>query len=64
MALFKIFRGLAENLPEATHDGYAYLTTDEGKFYIDSGNKRILINPDVTAGTIPFDANNTVAGIL
>lgn len=64
MALFKIFRGLAENLPEATHDGYAYLTTDEGKFYIDSGNKRILINPDITAQTIPYDNNNSVAAIL
>lgn len=64
MALFKIFRGLAENLPEATHDGYAYLTTDEGKFYIDSGDKRILINPNVTADMIPFDTDNTVAGIL
>ena len=64
MALFKVFRGKAENLPEPTHDGYAYLTTDTGKFYIDSGDRRILINPDITAQMIPFDSNNTVAGML
>lgn len=42
MALFKIEKGLAANLatnrPKA-NEGYAYFTTDDGKFYIDiAGN--------------------------
>lgn len=35
MALFKVNRGLEENLPQARNDGWAYFTTDNGKFYID-----------------------------
>lgn len=46
MALFKIFRGSSLALPEGLHDGYAYFTTDDGKFYIDTATKRTLINPD------------------
>lgn len=51
MALFQILRGKAANLAKkAFHDGYAYLTPDDGAFYIDAeveGNqKRIRINPD------------------
>lgn len=49
MALFKIFRGTSENLPNNLHDGYAYFTTDDGKFYIDTSNKRILVNPDTSS---------------
>ena len=49
MALFKVFRGTSINLPAKLHDGYAYLTTDDGKFYIDTANKRILINPDTSS---------------
>lgn len=49
MALFKIFRGTSENLPTKMHDGYAYFTTDDGKFYIDTSNKRILVNPDTSS---------------
>ena len=64
MALFKVFRGKAENLPEPTHDGYAYLTTDTGKFYIDSGDRRILINPDLTAENITYNNDTTVAAVL
>lgn len=45
MALFKIYRGLAGDLPIGLHDGYAYFTTDDGKFYIDTAEKRTLINP-------------------
>lgn len=45
MALFKVFRGTSANLPSTIHDGYAYLTTDDGKFYIDTTQRRILINP-------------------
>lgn len=35
MALFKIFKGKAENLPLDIHEGYAYLTTDTGELYVD-----------------------------
>lgn len=49
MALFKIFRGTSENLPNKIHDGYAYFTTDDGKFYIDTFNQRILVNPDTSS---------------
>ncbi len=55
MALFKVFRGTSSNLPAEIHDGYAYLTTDDGKFYIDTASKRILINPDID---VPSDAED------
>lgn len=54
ISLFKIFKGKAVNLPTDMHDGYAYFTTDDGKFYIDKlvdgVLKRTLINPtaDIT----------------
>lgn len=35
MALFKILRGNAENLPKDKKDGYAYFCTDTHDFYID-----------------------------
>lgn len=38
MALFKISKGLSENLPTTYNEGYAYFTTDDGKFYIDTNN--------------------------
>ena len=38
MALFKISKGLSENLPITYNEGYAYFTTDDGKFYIDTNN--------------------------
>lgn len=49
MALFKVFRGTSRDLPSVIHDGYAYLTTDDGKFYIDTSDRRILINPDTSS---------------
>ncbi len=49
MALFKVFRGTSENLPSTIHDGYAYFTTNDGKFYIDTSTRRILINPDTSS---------------
>lgn len=55
-ALFKVYRGKAEKMPLEMHDGYAYFTTDTGKFYIDAvlnGRlKRTLINPDENPGAI------------
>jgi len=36
LALFKIKRGNSSNLAEQkAHEGYAYFTPDDGKFYID-----------------------------
>lgn len=35
LALFKVFRGTSDRLPAKMVDGYAYFTTDDGKFYID-----------------------------
>lgn len=35
MALFKILRGNANNLPPNYHDGWAYFTTDTHEFFID-----------------------------
>lgn len=57
ISLFKIFKGKAVNLPTDMHDGYAYFTTDDGKFYIDAlvdgALKRTLINPIVdTTGKV------------
>lgn len=57
ISLFKIFKGKAVNLPTDMHDGYAYFTTDDGKFYIDAlvdgALKRTLINPTVdTTGKV------------
>ena len=52
MSLFKILRGDSTRIDKSTtpfHDGYAYLTPDDGGFYIDavsgSEEKRIRINP-------------------
>ena len=48
MALFKIKRGLATNLPKTYNEGYCYFTTDDGKFYIDTSN--------VAAGRVTLNA--------
>jgi hypothetical protein len=47
LALFKIKKGLSENLPNTYNEGYAYFTTDDGKFYIDTSNQasgRVKLN--------------------
>ena len=53
MALFKILQGDSSRIDTSItpfHEGYAYFTPDDGKFYIDSVvngvNKRICINPN------------------
>ena len=54
MALFKIHKGLAKNLPTTYNEGYCYFTTDDGKFYIDTTDTkdgRKLLNPNAS-GTI------------
>ena len=52
MALLKALRGDSSRISTSNtpfHDGYAYLTTDDGGFYIDAttakGNERIRVNP-------------------
>lgn len=61
MALFKALRGDSSRISTDItpfHDGYAYLTPDDGGFYMDAttseGNKRIRINPKgkSVAGTL------------
>lgn len=72
MALFKIEKGLAANLSlkrPNTVEGYCYVTTDDGKFYIDiaTGNgtaNRIVLNAGAadrltTARTIKLDGKVT-----
>lgn len=56
MALFKILRGNSSRIDTSTtpfHDGYAYFTPNDGKFYIDSVvdgvSRRICINPNKVA---------------
>lgn len=45
MALFKIFKGLAADLPQKKTEGYAYFTTDSGMLYIDvSADTRVQVN--------------------
>ena len=44
MALFKIQRGPSSNLPQNLTNGYAYFTTDDGKFYIDVVEEKWNIN--------------------
>lgn len=53
MALFKILQGDSSRIDTSItpfHEGYAYFTPDDGKFYIDSivdgASKRICINPN------------------
>ena len=69
MALFKTFKGLSEHLmsgkPNAV-EGYAYFTTDDGKFYIDIstantatiGTNRIPLSADY-ADRIPYGTCNS-----
>lgn len=48
MALFKILKGQQARLPNASKQGYAYYTTDKGKFYIfNSETQRRTLNPDI-----------------
>ena len=64
MALFKIFKGRKVNLPQTKTDGYAYFTTDDGKFYIDHAGQgenlanRTCINPDMIGATTSTAGKN------
>lgn len=75
MALCKSLRGDSSRISTDItpfHDGYAYLTTDDGGFYMDAttpeGNKRIHINPkdrDVgaTLSASGWDGNSQTVSI-
>lgn len=59
MAEFKILKGTSERISTDVtpfHDGYAYFTTDDSGFYIDSLDdgvqKRHRINPENAGGTL------------
>ena len=59
MALLKALRGDSSRISTSNtpfHDGYAYLTTDDGGFYIDAttakGNERIRVNPKAKGRTV------------
>ena len=56
MALFKIYKGLSDNLKtiDKTSEGHCYFTKDDGKFYID-------IVSDATPLT-PAENNGAMAG--
>lgn len=63
MALFKILKGQKADLPATKHEGYAYVTADEHKMYIDiTDANRIALNSDM-ADRIPYAVNgeNAVA---
>jgi len=63
MVLFKILQGDSSRIDVSVtpfHEGYAYFTPDNGKFYINSVvngvNKRICINPNNGGASYPVEA--------
>lgn len=69
MALFKILRGDSARISTDTtpfHDGYAYLTPDDGGFYIDAEQngeqKRIRINPPNSGGSTAVTSTLLASG--
>jgi hypothetical protein len=59
MALFKILKGPESGLPEAKHEGWAYVT-NEGNFYVDiSDSVRVKINENADyAEQATYDSSN------
>ena len=64
MALLKALRGDSSRISTSNtpfHDGYAYLTTDDGGFYIDAttakGNERIRVNPKAKGRTVTLSVS-------
>ena len=69
MSLFKIFKGTSSDLgvnnsTTVAHDGYAYFTSDDGKFYIDvvstnSGTAPAIIRSasNLAGNRIPLSAD-------
>lgn len=54
MALFKIYKGLAENLKTITKtsEGHCYFTKDDGKFYIDIVDDTTPLTPEENGGSM------------
>ena len=68
MALFKIFKGQSQNLfdtnypvGQEAHEGYAYFTPDDGKFYIDKQDAN-LNEADPNNNSIPQSIKNMPSG--
>ena len=64
MALFKIFKGLSSNLigenssVRYAHEGFAYFTPDDGKFYIDTaGDNTDTVLAEIGINRIPLNAS-------
>lgn len=52
MALFKLLKGQSQNLPQVKTEGYAYLVTDTGEFYVDiDASTRIQISAEKLSRT-------------
>lgn len=70
--LFKPMKGSSERISTDVtpfHEGWAYFTVDDGKFYIDATDakgvkKRVCINPDSAAFVKTFSAADWVGGTL
>lgn len=70
--LFKPMKGSSERISTSVtpfHEGWAYFTVDDGKFYIDAvdGNgaeKRICINPDSAEFMKTFSATDWTDGAI
>ena len=60
MALFKIFKGSSNNLGKiengtnVAHEGFAYFTPDDGKFYIDIADANAAV---INTNRIPLSAD-------
>ena len=70
MALLKALRGDSSRISTSNtpfHDGYAYLTTDDGGFYIDAttakGNERIRVNPKAKGRTIALPVSGWISTV-
>jgi hypothetical protein len=68
MSLFKILKGSSSRISKTStpfHDGYAYLTPDDGGFYIDAEHDgiedRIRINPDTVSKATTLETARTIA---
>lgn len=62
MALFKIYKGLAENLDNADwNEGYCYYTTDDSKFYVDSYTKETSLTRIADREYFTYENNQYIA---
>ena len=69
MALFKILKGKAENLPSEYHAGYMYITEDTGLIYLDTTDTaggRICLNSEAATKLrkIVYDDNGEIQEVV